>query len=485
MQGLRETIPAMAQMKQQRELNRLKKANQLAELQKKQRTIAQQNQLRQHLRQSQQDVAEAQQGVQGRNLFRALSYGQTGEEGPTAQMNQLAAPLSDQIEAEPEDFSPIRAELEFWKARDPQRYREIMGNQIDKVTNLAEQDPAVAERYAEEALGMPMEIRGNELTFRTPEGIKLTGDPAALRAYKDFTNQNPNASKDQILNKAMELGVELQFPQQQDIDQREREIQDLLAMPTVKTREEAVKIADGLYELKETPFGTELWDMTTQTRIRSAQQARETDEDAQETGITDAQKEIADTASLQDVKDVYGPVSTLKQTVNDVLGWAVPGQIFPGTQEARDKVHALNQTLLPLLMVSERGAKWDKERVENLLFRPQIFRDPDAVRDKVQSLQTQVQATIDTKRRILQEQRLTKEMRAQLSDDIQKLTTLQEMLPRAEELTQERQQATDLTVQDIQSMGVEELQNTDIDSLNQAQRRAMLNRIEQLEQEGQ
>jgi hypothetical protein len=136
-------------------------------------------------------------------------------------------------------------------------------------------------------------------------------------------------------------------------------------------------------------------------------------------------------------------------------------------------------------MVSERGAKWDKERVENLLFRPQIFRDPDAVRDKVQSLQTQVQATIDTKRRILQEQRLTKEMRAQLSDDIQKLTTLQEMLPRAEELTQERQQATDLTVQDIQSMGVEELQNTDIDSLNQAQRRAMLNRIEQLEQEGQ
>jgi hypothetical protein len=257
-----------------------------------------------------------------------------------------------------------------------------------------------------------------------------------------------------------------------DMSAKEKEIQRYLDSGIAKTRQQAIKLAEGQYALGQDALGRSvLIDMTTGEEIRRVGDKGKGQQ---------RQAELEPYASVEEIEAAFGPISGLKQLVNNVFGWAIPGQAFPGTERARNKVRILNQRLTPFLQVSERGAKWDMDRIDNILFTPQIFQDPDAAKDKVENLRSLIDTTIRNKQNILDSESLTAEQIKQFNNDISKLLTAKSLLPRPQEVV--GRSGSGVTAQRIRKMDAESLQALDVDSLTDEQARIALERLEELEQ---
>lgn len=100
-----------------------------------------------------------------------------------------------------------------------------------------------------------------------------------------------------------------------------------------------------------------------------------------------------------------------------------------------------------------------------------------------------INSTIEKKQELIDQGDITADQRKTFVNDIRKLQTALSYLPDEERLFSAESGGQgdigNLTIQDIQAMSAQDLQSLDVDQLNQAQTRAALQRLEQIEQGGQ
>jgi len=185
------------------------------------------------------------------------------------------------------------------------------------------------------------------------------------------------------------------------------------------------------------------------------------------------------------VEKAIGPESTVKQWINNTLGAAKKGQIFPDVEKSRNKVRAFNQAIRPLLTVSSRGAKFDVENINKYLPNPdKFFQDPDAAADILINLNEVLGTSIATKRDILENKSLPTSEAERLLEDINRLETAKSYIPDKESIKFEvknvGKEQEEISLTEIMNMDTETLKNIDLDSLNAAQTRAVRTRAQQL-----
>lgn len=89
----------------------------------------------------------------------------------------------------------------------------------------------------------------------------------------------------------------------------------------------------------------------------------------------------------EDTRIGTGPGSNLRQLANNLIGFAFSGIPAEKTEISRNKLKLFNQTIKPLLMVSDRGAIYEQKNIEKLLPDPnKFFQDPDAAAEKLNNL---------------------------------------------------------------------------------------------------
>jgi len=202
--NLQNTFSEIAQSKRMQEKNKglnqlrkIKMANALSERQDKRKKQVQQEKERTYVQNRMTEPATP--GVPG---------------GPSPEQG-----IPEQTES---GVSPIKAELEFWKGRDPAKYREIRSKQVGKMLDLHKTDPEAASKYAEEHLGMKIRGKGGKgdkggsIEVTTPENITLSGPPDNLKQFRDWVDQQPGQPSRSALNdKAIEHGVNIEYPEQE------------------------------------------------------------------------------------------------------------------------------------------------------------------------------------------------------------------------------------------------------------------------------
>ena len=296
----------------------------------------------------------------------------------------------------------------------------------------------------------------------------------------------PYQKGNQLLQKNLKTGKVRKAYQtgDQDPSQREKKIQQYMDLYGWD-RETATKYADNLIQVRKGPLGYESpLDITTFSS-QTAEQSQQTGQ-----GQPGEEGTAEPFISAEETQKGVGPISSVKQMMNNIVGPFTPGQLFGDTEQARNKLRMFRQKVKPALMVSSRGAIWEQQQINEMLPDPdQFFTDPDAVVDKLRNLYGMVRSEIDRKQQLMEGGGISADQVQQYQTDINNMKTVLSYMPNPEVLFSEEAKKSgrtqDVTVQSINSMSLGDLQSLNIDSLNQAQTRAALNRIEQLEQGGQ
>jgi hypothetical protein len=269
---------------------------------------------------------------------------------------------------------------------------------------------------------------------------------------------------------------------------KEREIQRYLDLGIAETPQQAVKLAEGQYEIGQDWQGNSVIIDKTSGEVvkplkggpgKSSGEGTQT----QQQGKTGQSQGEQDTyLSIKDIERSFGPISAMKRGINDLFGWAIPGQAFPEEERSANRVQAFAQRIRPFLQVSSRGAKWDVENINKVLPTPTVFKDPDAATDYVNNLTGLLEASIQSKEEILANKQLTKEQRKQFLSDINKLQTALRLMPDTEQFERGggQQGGQELTIQDIQAMGREEIKQIPVDQLSPAQKQALEARVDEI-----
>lgn len=465
-QGLNRALVQAPQIRQQRQRGELQNQLSRLQLQQQQAGMQQQQGLQDYMQQRRQQIPQQNRLLQQRAEGIRSTPPHAGL--PEDKRQNRIAGLQDQQQ----QFSPIRAELEYWKQNDPAKYRKIMGKELDNLAKLADINPKAAERRATQDLGLdPANISKDsatgEITIVKQDGTEVSGSAVDVGKFMQANLEDPPQSDAELYQRAPKFNVSFKKPGEEDLSAKEKEIQRYLDRGIVQNRAEAVKLAEGLYRLKEGPFGVELWDLSTGQRIRRSGRG----EAGPEGGPGEAGKTgLSQFATVDEVEQVYGPVSSAKQLANDVFGWAVPGQIFPETEQSRNKVRILNQRLTPFFQVSERGAQWDMNRIDEILFKPATFKDPDAAKDKVNNLMNMIDITIQNKRGILESEDLTPDQVKQFSNDIGKLYTAKAIIPKPKEVDE----------LNFSNMDIQRIKQVNTKDLTADQRQALEQRVDEL-----
>jgi hypothetical protein len=271
---------------------------------------------------------------------------------------------------------------------------------------------------------------------------------------------------------------------------KEKEIQRYLDNDIAKTRQQAIKLAEGQYALGQDALGNSvIFDMTTGEVVRPLSGPGEQQQQSKQQKPRQGQ-EREPFLTVEETQEGVGPVSSIKQMMNNIIGPFKPGQLFADTEQARNKLRMFRQRIKPYLMVSSRGAVYEQQNIEEFLPNPdQFFTDPDASKDQLQNLYGMINSTIEKKQELIDQGDITADQRKTFVNDIRKLQTALSYLPDEERLFSAESGGQgdigNLTIQDIQAMSAQDLQSLDVDQLNQAQTRAALQRLEQIEQGGQ
>jgi len=133
--------------------------------------------------------------------------------------------------------------------------------------------------------------------------------------------------------------------------------------------------------------------------------------------------------TIEEAEKGVGPLAVAKQLINNTIGAIVPGQPFPDTEEARNKIYALNQKLRPFLKVSRMGAKFDIKNIDKMLPNPKtVLQDPDAMKTKFNTLYNLIDSSLVEKKRLWNG--ANEKQRQTLADDIMKLQEVISILPK-------------------------------------------------------
>lgn len=271
----------------------------------------------------------------------------------------------------------------------------------------------------------------------------------------------------------------------EDPSAKEREIQRYLDSDIVNSRDEAIKLAEGVYRLQEGPFGVELWDLSSGQRVRQGDGSQRGDERTQgQKQQSQGQREPF--LSVEEARSGVGPVSAIKQTINNVIGPFKPGQVFEDTERAKNKLDVFSQMIKPHLMVSSRGAVYEQQNIEKMLPSSNDFlQDPDSAKTKLQNLYGVINATIRKKQQLLSQGNVTRDQVEQFNEDINNLQTALSYLPDEDMLFSadrpgQGKNTSKLQSQEIMSMSAKELKQLDTETLTPSQREAAEKRVDQL-----
>jgi hypothetical protein len=108
----------------------------------------------------------------------------------------------------------LAKELEFWKANDPAKYRDLMSGYMDYTLKLAKLNSKGAEQFWQGLTGEEISIAKDEetetLDIVSDEGMKLSGTAEDIRAFMD--QSSAAQSPEQLMKLAVESGISLELP---------------------------------------------------------------------------------------------------------------------------------------------------------------------------------------------------------------------------------------------------------------------------------
>ena len=261
----------------------------------------------------------------------------------------------------------------------------------------------------------------------------------------------------------METGVQSP-PEPEEPSAKQEEIQRYLRTGVAKDEAEATKLAEGLYEVvgpdvfgrsylvDTSPKGGVVREIGTAPGVEKA--------DPEKTPATKGEKESF--LSVQLTEEALGPFSAAKQLINNIIGpFAADKEMFPETEEARNKIRMFNQRIKPYFMVSNRGNTYEMKNMDRFLPSPDRFaQDPDAAKSMLRNLHQMLTANIESKQNLLRSGGVTAKQREEFIGDINKLQTAISLLPDKSTL------GMPLTETDVRDMSTDELLNLTEDEIN-------------------
>lgn len=188
------------------------------------------------------------------------------------------------------------------------------------------------------------------------------------------------------------------------------------------------------------------------------QEAPKVTAEPREPGVT---VEILDNAS--------GPMSGLRQFFNNTIGFLVPGQIAPKTEEAKNRIGLFNQVAKEALLVNERGPKFEQELINDLLVNPStFFTDPDANRTKMINLRGTLERRIESNQTAINSGNITLKQVQAFTDQNNIIGGILRDIPTREILEGQR----GMSVPDVQGLSPQQAQ-TSLDSMTTEQLRTL------------
>lgn len=486
MQNFRQTIPAMAQMERQRQLNKLKQMNQLAEQQKTRRKTRQQQQMQQGMQQYRQGVAQEQQDVQGRNLFRALSYGQEGQEGPTAQMNQLAAPQSQQIEEEPQ-YAPAAAEIEMLRQQGRmEEAQSRFGEYLNQFKEMADVAPEQAEQFWEQNFGEQVSVRGDDEVGKIIEG-EVGGEMRQFRLM-------PDGQLEQLEFEGQPLGA----GEEEDLSDEARDEQRIRSIFPNLSDEWIEAYVQGKTKVSENAMGRPILvnEFTGESKPITPEQVQQIGGDQAQPTPTKQKEEEISTPAYEEVfkitpetgQEATGFYSNLRQFTNNLSGM-VPGvgMPFENTADARNKVQMMNQAIKKAVALNEsRPSRYEQEMIQQFLPDTNaLIKNPEESRQQLFNLYNFVDRRIKAKRNTIEEGRTSAKEERELQKEINTFSDIQGMFGDQfkRNLTEQMGEGeTGITIQEIENMPLNQLQNRiDATQLSEEKKDALEKRLNQEE----
>lgn len=188
------------------------------------------------------------------------------------------------------------------------------------------------------------------------------------------------------------------------------------------------------------------------------QEAPQVTPEPREPGVT---VEILDNAN--------GPMSGLRQFFNNTIGFAIPGQVAPKTEEAKNRIGLFNQVAKDALLVNERGPKFEQEIINDLLVNPStFFTDPDANRTKMINLRGTLERRIESNQTAINSGNITLKQVQAFTDQNNIMGGILRDIPTREVLLGQR----GMSVSDIQGFSPQQAQ-TSLDSMTTEQLRQL------------
>ena len=251
-----------------------------------------------------------------------------------------------------------------------------------------------------------------------------------------------------------------------EIKTRERKIADYMENLGM-TRPEAIKHADKMMKL-----GTD--EMGRSVVVDVAESSRKdlfgnkdvsTEEDTTPKPIITPEEAMIGT----------GPMSNLRQAVNNMFGFAFKGIPAPRTEEARNNLRIFNQSIKPMMMVSDRGAIYEQKNIEKLLPNPEtFFQDPDAAAQKLDNLKDLINTQIEMKQRLLNTGDLNPKTAKDMQDDIAQLKVASGLFEAPQDT---KVDYMNMSIEDLKSH-YSNLSQNDIKNMSDEDAEVLLNRIE-------
>jgi hypothetical protein len=189
-------------------------------------------------------------------------------------------------------------------------------------------------------------------------------------------------------------------------------------------------------------------------------------------------KEERDQPSFITEKDLIGgtgPISGIRQTLNNLVGWATEGVPFEDTADARNKLRTFKHNAIQALVVNPRAPIAEQRTIQGFLPDPdKFFRDPDQAVKELSNLRNFLLEQKSQKEKAMVSGRISNDQLRTYQDQINNITSVLNMMPDFNEVGSSTGVQGDM---DFSSMTPDELKSVDVGSLSDEKLDAFINAV--------